>query len=217
MYEDVVGRLPKFLFSSRRLSLSQSCQSLPFLFFPHYSVYYIITDNAQETCTSKALESSCGTQQLPCITSRSTETSVNSETNQETLAIETLVSNDKNSLDLVRAINHKSSIKHKEHILPAASLILYASSITDQEQMTIINFLPFIAVIKCTDIEYRRHPSNLKPAISNKVTNPNLNRATGDVTFQQRFRKFVENRLCARKMLDELLLPTGPIFGDIII
>uniref|UniRef100_A0A1A9V399 Uncharacterized protein n=1 Tax=Glossina austeni TaxID=7395 RepID=A0A1A9V399_GLOAU len=94
-----------------------------------------ITDNAQETPVTNALKNSCVTQQLPCITNL-TETSINSnnifnKTNQETLA-----SNDMNSLDLVRAINHKSSIKHKEYILPAASVLCTVHNLENATKLT---------------------------------------------------------------------------------
>uniref|UniRef100_A0A1B0AGF5 Uncharacterized protein n=1 Tax=Glossina pallidipes TaxID=7398 RepID=A0A1B0AGF5_GLOPL len=94
-----------------------------------------ITDNAQETPVTNALKNSCVTQQLPCITSL-TETSINSnnifsKTNQETLT-----SNDMNSLDLVRAINHKSSIKHKEYILPAASVLCTVRNLENATKLT---------------------------------------------------------------------------------
>lgn len=94
-----------------------------------------ITDNAQETPVTNALKNSCVTQQLPCITTL-TETSINSnnifsKTNQETLT-----SNDMNPLDLVRAINHKSSIKHKEYILPAASVLCTVRNLENATKLT---------------------------------------------------------------------------------
>ncbi|KAI9583323.1 uncharacterized protein LOC119635742 [Glossina fuscipes] len=97
-----------------------------------------ITDNAHETSVTNALKNSCVVQQLPCITNHSMETSVNfnnvfSKTNQETLTTTTLTSN---SLDLVRSINHKSSIKHKEYILPAASVLCNVHNLENATKST---------------------------------------------------------------------------------
>uniref|UniRef100_A0A1A9X3C1 Uncharacterized protein n=1 Tax=Glossina brevipalpis TaxID=37001 RepID=A0A1A9X3C1_9MUSC len=83
-----------------------------------YKLNKFITDNAQETSIPNAFKNQCVAKQLPCIISLKEKCG-----DQEKPTSSTLISNDKMSLDLVRVLNHKSPIKRKDYILPAASVL----------------------------------------------------------------------------------------------